>query len=371
MANKILYTDKETVQVSALPEIQKATAANYNSIKDVVNVNADELIARPGNVQNSDNTFDVDTGAADAYDITLSPAITAYAKGQLFSFEAINANLTTTPTVDVNGVGAQTIINRDGSALSPGDIPANSLSIIQYDGTNFRLLTTLPGGASAGVNNQIQIGDGANGFKVDDFLHFIATGANGIGIGNVDTDASGINSTAIGQDANAEDTESIAIGKNAYASALNAMVIGNDTKNTTPKSFGVNFQASSPPGAGPEPHFKIVWDSTNTTDATPKAGLIFTLLDETVYFLTARVVARDSAGTSVERAAYTIEGIVYREGAGSAIQQGATSVLTSIETSAGLNADFNVSGNNVEVEITGLAATNIDWDIMLQVHYVD
>jgi len=149
MANKILYTDKETFQVSPLDEVNKATAANFNSIKDTVNFNADELDARPSKVQNSDNTFDVDTGAADAYDITLSPAITVYVKGQSFSFEAINANLTTTPTVDVNGVGAKIIINRDGSALAAGDIPANSLSIIQYDGTNFQLLTS-PGVSGGG-----------------------------------------------------------------------------------------------------------------------------------------------------------------------------------------------------------------------------
>lgn len=45
MSQKILYTDKETFQVSPLDEENKATAANYNEIKDVVNNNADELDA--------------------------------------------------------------------------------------------------------------------------------------------------------------------------------------------------------------------------------------------------------------------------------------------------------------------------------------
>lgn len=113
------------------------------------------------NLQNSDNTFDVDTGAADVYVITLSPAITSYIKGQLFSFEAINANLTTTPTINVNGNGAQTIINRDGSALLAGDIPANALNIIQYDGTNFQLMTTLAGGGGAAWIPDLTTGTGA------------------------------------------------------------------------------------------------------------------------------------------------------------------------------------------------------------------
>jgi len=143
MASLITWADKVTDVVSPLPAEKKLTSADATEIKTVVNANATELANRPGNVQDSDNTFDVDTGAADAYVITLNPAITAYAKGQLFSFDATNANLTTTPTIDVNGVGAQTITNRNGTALAPGDIPANSNNIIQYDGVNFQLMTSV------------------------------------------------------------------------------------------------------------------------------------------------------------------------------------------------------------------------------------
>lgn len=42
MANQITYTNKETFQTSPLPEVNKATSANYNEIKDTVNANADE-----------------------------------------------------------------------------------------------------------------------------------------------------------------------------------------------------------------------------------------------------------------------------------------------------------------------------------------
>jgi len=263
---------------------------------------------------------------------------------------------TTAPSTPSSGFGTWYMDSADSKPKVKNDA-----------GTVFDLSAS--GGSSAGANNQIQIGDGGGGFKVDSALHFIASGTAGIGIGDANTDASGQQAIAIGQDANAESEQSIAIGFNCYASALNAMVIGNDTNNTTPKSFGVNFQAASSSGNGPEPHYKIVWDAGSTTNATPLNTLIFTLKDETVYFLKARVVARDTAGTSLERAVYSFEGLFYREGAGSATQQGSISVLTSIETTAGLDATFSLSGNDVRVQVTGLAATDINWITILEVGY--
>lgn len=54
------------------------------------------------NVQNQAHTYVADTGAADAYVITLPVAPLAYAAGQRFAFKATNTNTTTTPTLNVN-----------------------------------------------------------------------------------------------------------------------------------------------------------------------------------------------------------------------------------------------------------------------------
>lgn len=87
------------------------------------------------------NTGVVDTGSSTAYAIAPTPVITAYATYQEFTFKAVNANTTTTPTVNVNGVGAKTIVNPNGGALKVGQIPANSIVKIVYDGTNFQLFS--------------------------------------------------------------------------------------------------------------------------------------------------------------------------------------------------------------------------------------
>lgn len=82
-----------------------------------------------------------DTGAANAYVITPSPAITAYTAGQIFSFKAANAN-TTASTLNVNGIGAKTIKKLTSADLVANDITVGQLVAVEYDGTNFQLIST-------------------------------------------------------------------------------------------------------------------------------------------------------------------------------------------------------------------------------------
>lgn len=109
----------------------------------VGNASARTDYAAAGQVQDSSFTYAADSGAADAYVITLSPAITAYAAGQEFKFLAGNAN-TGTSTLNVNGLGAKTIKKNVSVNLSAGDIQASSIVKVIYDGTNFQLLKSLP-----------------------------------------------------------------------------------------------------------------------------------------------------------------------------------------------------------------------------------
>lgn len=91
-------------------------------------------------IQNNTHTYKIDTGAANAYEIALTPAPSGYVEGQFFSFKAVNAN-TGASTIDVNGLGAKTIKRRDGSSLLAGDIGAGAYCIIGYDGVDFQLLS--------------------------------------------------------------------------------------------------------------------------------------------------------------------------------------------------------------------------------------
>ena len=82
-------------------------------------------------------------GAANAYTLTNSPAMTAataYAVGQAFTFKATFAN-TGTATLNVDGLGAKTIKKLGGASdLIQNDIITNQMVKVVYDGTNFQIV---------------------------------------------------------------------------------------------------------------------------------------------------------------------------------------------------------------------------------------
>lgn len=97
-------------------------------------------------------------GTADALTATFSPAVTAYADGELFFVRAAHPNATTTPTLNVNSVGAQTITKLGGAALVAGDIAGNLAEcIFRYNlaNTRFELLNPATVGASQIPNSTI------------------------------------------------------------------------------------------------------------------------------------------------------------------------------------------------------------------------
>jgi hypothetical protein len=70
---------------------------------------------------------------------SLTPAIAAYATGNLFSFVAANTN-TGAATINLNGLGAKSITKSGTTALAANDIVSGRLYLIEYDGTRFQLL---------------------------------------------------------------------------------------------------------------------------------------------------------------------------------------------------------------------------------------
>jgi len=88
-------------------------------------------------------------GTADVITLTPSPAIAAYAAGQQFSFIVSGAN-TGAVTVNVNALGAKAITKNGATALAAGDLAANALALIEYDGTQFQVIS-VSGAAKSGT----------------------------------------------------------------------------------------------------------------------------------------------------------------------------------------------------------------------------
>lgn len=70
---------------------------------------------------------------------SMTPALTAYAAGNQFSFVVANTN-TGAVTINIDGVGSKSITRTGSTALVAGDLVANQVALIEYDGTRFQLL---------------------------------------------------------------------------------------------------------------------------------------------------------------------------------------------------------------------------------------
>lgn len=68
-----------------------------------------------------------------------TPALGGYASGAQFSFIAQNNN-TAAVTIDIDTLGVKSITKFGTTPLAAGDIQANALTLIEYDGTRFQLL---------------------------------------------------------------------------------------------------------------------------------------------------------------------------------------------------------------------------------------
>lgn len=100
-------------------------------------------------IQNESYTYGADTGAANAYVVTLIPVPSGYVAGMGVVFKAAHAN-TGASTLNVNGLGAKSIVKNGSVALAGGEIAAGQIIYVKYDGTNFQIIGG--GGTGATVN---------------------------------------------------------------------------------------------------------------------------------------------------------------------------------------------------------------------------
>lgn len=98
-------------------------------------------------------------GTGNAITLTPTPAITAYAVGQVFRFIVKTAN-DGNVTVNVSGLGVKSVRKNGTAQLASGDLVVGRIVTIEYDGTNFQatgLSQTL--GTAAQVNTGIAQGN--------------------------------------------------------------------------------------------------------------------------------------------------------------------------------------------------------------------
>lgn len=106
-----------------------------------------QALLQTGDAQSQSSNYATDTGSANAYSCTLSPAIAAPVAGMPIRVKIANSN-TTASTFDP-GSGASSIRRRDGSALIGGEIAAGDIVEFIWDGTYYRVPAIAPTTAAA------------------------------------------------------------------------------------------------------------------------------------------------------------------------------------------------------------------------------
>ena len=103
---------------------------------DVAVGTGNKYVTQTGLIHNAE-TFAVDgSGSSTAYTADLSPVPTSLTDGMTVRVKIVSANTTTTPTLNVNSLGAKTIVKYTNTALAVGDIGTNSYNTFVYDSTN-------------------------------------------------------------------------------------------------------------------------------------------------------------------------------------------------------------------------------------------
>lgn len=80
--------------------------------------------------------------SANTYSVTLTPAIASYIANTDYHVTFASTNTSTTPTLNINSLGAKTITKEGNTALANGDITDNHAAILRYNGTNLVLMNT-------------------------------------------------------------------------------------------------------------------------------------------------------------------------------------------------------------------------------------
>jgi hypothetical protein len=132
-----------------LPRRQTARSEAVNSGFEGAAAGFD-LLPHPDAISAGTVNFAVDTGTADAMQVSL-PRIETYVDGLLVRVRKGPANNTGAMSMQVNALGMRAIRRPDGSQIGPGDVRAGSQHTLVYDEPNARW--TLQTVTQADVNN--------------------------------------------------------------------------------------------------------------------------------------------------------------------------------------------------------------------------
>ena len=178
----ILTGDVNSVGSTCATTVVKVNGASLPSSAAVVGTNSSaQIIATTQALLNSIG-YAAGGGTANAQTVTLAPAIASYTVGLSVCWLPTANNTTSTPTLNVNGKGAVTIIKAGSNPLAGSDITTTAIACAIYDGTSFELQNpqTLSGGGGGGpspVPTPVVFYQGGTGLTAGTVFYGVASAA--------------------------------------------------------------------------------------------------------------------------------------------------------------------------------------------------
>jgi len=173
-----------------------------------------------------------DTGAADAYVVSLTYAPTSYTDGMEVIFKASAVN-TGASTINVNALGIKAIRRGDGGVLSAGDIPESKIVVLRFNSTSdyFEIQGGLIGSGTGTMASQnasaVAITGGSiagiTDLAVDDGGTGASTASGALSNLGLTANASEVNATCDGNTATAAEITQVCDGNTATAAELSEL----------------------------------------------------------------------------------------------------------------------------------------------------
>ena len=196
--------------------------------------------------------------------VTLTPPATALTAGLEVDFLPVAANTTTSPTLNVNSLGA-VAITKSGGALAANDLTHTTIAKVIYDGANWELQNPQTSTASAIASGT------ANQIAYYATTGTVLSGTNTLPSGTLAiTQTAGDTTTDVATDAFAQNAattaQSAAItAAETYANTEYIQALSGDLSGTLPGPVtvvGINGSPSAPPPARPAARY---WNITART----------------------------------------------------------------------------------------------------------
>jgi hypothetical protein len=242
-----------------IAQITLAKSSDVNAVKAATAI-AFGLLPSETKLQRGTVNFAVDTGTANTYVVALDASITTYTDGLQVVFRPLASN-TGTSTINLNGLGAKSIVLTNSDPIQAGDISAGAIIDVRYStATGFFHLTP---------NSTIYAHDA--GVSAASALASKNTATTQAGIATTQATNASTSATNAASSASTASTQATAAGTSATNAATSASSASGSASTATTQASAASTSASAASTSATNAATSATTATTQATNASTSA----------------------------------------------------------------------------------------------------